>query len=246
MLVIDGGFSRPYHPETGIAGYTLVYHSRGFQLVQHLSLIHILVVGSASAQNWQHLTSNDLQGAYRTYGTVNGSETVADNAAITKEDAGTYTLATQGTFDKLINFIDDTKWYQLEVGQDGKIFSGANGTFVLIQERDTETGKVYLRAMPKATAEKNGAKLNASLWKIEYTKNDGVSGGYFRYINKETNLAITFDHTLIKNAEVSELRAGVNDWSWYTVNKNSAKFGLERVYSYPVSYTHLISPHRNR
>ena len=191
-----------------------------------------LVVGSASAQNWQHLTSNDLQGAYRTYGTVNGSETVADNAAITKEDAGTYTLATQGTFDKLINFIDDTKWYQLEVGQDGKIFSGANGTFVLIQERDTETGKVYLRAMPKATAEKNGAKLNASLWKIEYTKNDGVSGGYFRYINKETNLAITFDHTLIKNAEVSELRAGVNDWSWYTVNKNSAKFGLERVYSY--------------
>ena len=33
MLVIDGGFSRPYHLETGIAGYTLVYHSRGFQLV---------------------------------------------------------------------------------------------------------------------------------------------------------------------------------------------------------------------
>lgn len=35
MMVIDGGFSRAYHPETGIAGYTLVYHSRGFQLVQH-------------------------------------------------------------------------------------------------------------------------------------------------------------------------------------------------------------------
>mgnify|MGYP004595882637 FL=1 len=35
MLVIDGGFSRPYHSQTGIAGYTLVYHSRGFQLVQH-------------------------------------------------------------------------------------------------------------------------------------------------------------------------------------------------------------------
>ena len=35
MLVIDGGFSKPYHLETGIAGYTLVYHSRGFQLVQH-------------------------------------------------------------------------------------------------------------------------------------------------------------------------------------------------------------------
>lgn len=35
MLVIDGGFSRPYHSQTGIAGYTLVYHSQGFQLVQH-------------------------------------------------------------------------------------------------------------------------------------------------------------------------------------------------------------------
>ena len=35
MRVIDGGFSRAYHSETGIAGYTLVYHSRGFQLVQH-------------------------------------------------------------------------------------------------------------------------------------------------------------------------------------------------------------------
>ena len=35
LMVIDGGFSRAYHKETGIAGYTLVYHSRGFQLVQH-------------------------------------------------------------------------------------------------------------------------------------------------------------------------------------------------------------------
>jgi len=35
LMVIDGGFSRPYHKETGIAGYTLVYHSRGFELVQH-------------------------------------------------------------------------------------------------------------------------------------------------------------------------------------------------------------------
>ena len=35
MMVIDGGFSRAYHKETGIAGYTLVYHSRGFELVQH-------------------------------------------------------------------------------------------------------------------------------------------------------------------------------------------------------------------
>lgn len=35
LMVIDGGFSQAYHKTTGIAGYTLVYHSRGFQLVQH-------------------------------------------------------------------------------------------------------------------------------------------------------------------------------------------------------------------
>lgn len=35
LMVIDGGFSRAYHKTTGIAGYTLIYHSRGFQLVQH-------------------------------------------------------------------------------------------------------------------------------------------------------------------------------------------------------------------
>jgi fructose-1,6-bisphosphatase-3 len=35
LLVIDGGFAEPYHKETGIAGYTLIYHSRSLQLVQH-------------------------------------------------------------------------------------------------------------------------------------------------------------------------------------------------------------------
>ena len=33
--MIDGGFARAYHDKTGIAGYTLVFHSRGFELVQH-------------------------------------------------------------------------------------------------------------------------------------------------------------------------------------------------------------------
>lgn len=35
MMVIDGGFAKAYHDTTGIAGYTLVFHSRGFELVQH-------------------------------------------------------------------------------------------------------------------------------------------------------------------------------------------------------------------
>ena len=35
LLIIDGVFSKAYQKKTGIAGYTLVYHSHGLQLVQH-------------------------------------------------------------------------------------------------------------------------------------------------------------------------------------------------------------------
>ena len=35
LMVIDGGLSKAYRSTTGIAGYTLVFHSRGFDLVQH-------------------------------------------------------------------------------------------------------------------------------------------------------------------------------------------------------------------
>ncbi|MCL1998752.1 MAG: fructose-1,6-bisphosphatase [Turicibacter sp.] len=39
MIVIDGGFARAYHQETGIAGYTLIYNSRGLFLAQHNSFL---------------------------------------------------------------------------------------------------------------------------------------------------------------------------------------------------------------
>lgn len=35
VFVIDGGFSRAYQSETGIAGYTLIYNSQGMHLVSH-------------------------------------------------------------------------------------------------------------------------------------------------------------------------------------------------------------------
>lgn len=35
LLQIDGGFSKPYHKKTGIAGYTLVSNSKGMNLVMH-------------------------------------------------------------------------------------------------------------------------------------------------------------------------------------------------------------------
>ncbi len=54
LFVIDGGFSQPYHKETGIAGYTLVYHSRGFDLVQHAPFTSTEVA---------ILTGNDIKSA---------------------------------------------------------------------------------------------------------------------------------------------------------------------------------------
>ena len=35
VLVIDGGFSKAYQKETGIAGYTLIYNSYGLNLTAH-------------------------------------------------------------------------------------------------------------------------------------------------------------------------------------------------------------------
>jgi fructose-1,6-bisphosphatase-3 len=34
-ILIDGGFCKAYHKKTGIAGYTLIYSSRGLRLVAH-------------------------------------------------------------------------------------------------------------------------------------------------------------------------------------------------------------------
>jgi fructose-1,6-bisphosphatase-3 len=36
LVVIDGGFCRAYHPQTGIAGYTLIYNSHGMRLSAHM------------------------------------------------------------------------------------------------------------------------------------------------------------------------------------------------------------------
>ena len=62
LLVIDGGFSHAYHRTTGIAGYTLVYHSKGFYLVQHepfTSTADAVVKGSDIVSFKQIITRTD-------------------------------------------------------------------------------------------------------------------------------------------------------------------------------------------
>ena len=41
LYVIDGGISKAYQKQTGIAGYTFIFNSRFMALAEHLSLIHI-------------------------------------------------------------------------------------------------------------------------------------------------------------------------------------------------------------
>lgn len=62
LLVIDGGFAHAYHRTTGIAGYTLVYHSKGFYLVQHepfTSTTDAVVKGSDIISVKQVITRTD-------------------------------------------------------------------------------------------------------------------------------------------------------------------------------------------
>ena len=143
-----------------------------------------LVAGSVSAQNWGDTGNSTLQGAYRTFET----KSVANNPAINMATGNA--MSTGAAWSKNVNAIDASLWYQLEVEDNTTDYAD-----VLIQERDYETGKVYLRVVSKKEA-----PLNASLWQIKYSKPDGVSGGYFTYINKETGLALTLDHSAVPAA----------------------------------------------
>lgn len=192
-----------------------------------------LMSGSAFAQlpltgsNWQNVAPAS-QGAYRTFGT---KSTTATGANISAALETATKLQTGGTWTKDVLTIDENQWYQLEVTPFG--VAQAATPDVLIQERNNLTGEIYLRSVPQAAANTELAPLNASLWKIKYSKADGQSGGYFTYVNKETGLALTFDHSVVANDSITELRAGTAEWSWYTVGKtNNTAFNFERAFSY--------------
>lgn len=62
LLVIDGGFSKAYQPKTGIAGYTLTFHSRGLELVAHqpfLSSAEAIKSGTDIKSSTQIVELND-------------------------------------------------------------------------------------------------------------------------------------------------------------------------------------------
>ena len=132
-----------------------------------------------------------------------------------------------------INHIQADKWYQLKT-----TITTVNGDAdaILVHVRDTQTGKVYLKAVPQ-----DAATLLNSLWRIQYTKEDGVGGGKYTFVNKETGLELSFDHSwgvLDANGQTSVAEFnGVQEacnmtWEWYNNNKQTYFFAQVAPYAY--------------
>ena len=133
-----------------------------------------------------------------------------------------------------ISHIQADKWYQLRT-----TITTLNGDVdaILVHVRDTQTGKVYLQAVPQ-----DAATLLNSLWRIKYTNEDGVGGGKFVFVNKETGLELSFDHTWSSSidgvayyAENGVQEACNTEWEWYATDKITSPDVFEKVA--PYAYT---------
>ena len=178
-----------------------------------------LATGSVFAQTYDA----DANFAYRLGQT--GYTNIAGNKNPVLDPAnGWLKTVTGAPWVKDVKQVEEGLWYQLEV-KDGSTPIAD----VLIQERDTKTGKIYLRVVEKNESGK--APLTASLWKIKYTAEDGVSGGKFTFVNKETGYELSFDQTLAQDANVEYLSKGINEWNWYLNNNGAQVMGWTKLYS---------------
>ena len=145
------------------------------------------------------------------------------------------TFAGVTTNTSTIKHIYADKWYQLRTTMVDPA-TKEKVSALLVQERDPQTGKLYLKAVP----EKNcySVYLLPSLWRIKYTEKDGVGGGKFTFVNKETNVELSYDHTYsaTSNSGISKdnavLEACNTTWEWYNNNSQSLDFEKVAPYSY--------------
>ena len=188
-----------------------------------------LLAGGASAQysesNWKW-NNTTPQGAYRTFETRSVS-TTTDGAGTVHNPAfkvDNSALANGSAWSKDVNNIQSDLWYQLEIQNDGTRFAD-----VLVQERDYETGEVYLRSMNK-----NTAPLNASLWKIMANDDLSASGPDFTFVNKATGTPLSVDLSKISTTAANVVLEGsTSAWKWEpTVSVPTGFMGVQSVYSY--------------
>lgn len=147
-----------------------------------------------------------------------------------------------------VNSIDETKWYQLVVSEEGdKEGEQANhvdgiGAYmtVLTMERDYTTGNLTLTV--KKIEE---AALTHSLWKITTVRDNVNSRDLFAYENMETGYKLTFDEfnaldlngssdatTVVKEVEATILNGCTDNWRWYTHKAQTSDFAQKTVFSF--------------
>ena len=139
---------------------------------------------------------------------------------------------------KTVKKIDPNKWYQLRTTEfygnealrmPGRPYSGSE---VLVHYRDLFTGEVYLRAVPAEEA-----PLVPSLWRLEY-KADGVGGGVWTFINKETGVELTYDPTFANTKDKLNSRSALMvrsctvNWEWYNTDEQNLIFKEVAPYTY--------------
>ncbi|MDY3069225.1 MAG: DUF6383 domain-containing protein [Parabacteroides sp.] len=171
-----------------------------------------------------------------TVGLMLGGSLLSSSAfAHTPEYRTIRTYAGITAVDATINHITADKWYQLRTTMIDKQ-TGEKISALLVQERDQQTGKLYLKAVPEK--ECYNVYLLPSLWRIKYTEKDGVGGGKFTFVNKETNMELSYDHTFSAalgsgmTKDNAVLEACNTTWEWYNNNSQSLKFDQVEPYSY--------------
>lgn len=195
-------------------------------------MVSTLLAGSFSLTAF----ANNHEIPYRTQATL------ADAFDVTENDLG-------------VNYIDPDRWYQLEVSTPAE----GDAAKVLVQVRDYETGRLYLKVVPQASLKLADAtsenldnpnpSLTSSLWKIEVVKKD-LGTFMYRFTNKETGYQLTYNCAETNEVELSDLADGllqgakatlptdtiksdVDMWRWYTTDrKTTGSFGVAKLYTF--------------
>ena len=161
---------------------------------------------------------------------VNGAVTYRSEvvkSAITDSVVGTANLEN-------VTSINQEYYYQLKVKPESIGLKTTDDPYVLVAERNYETGQVYVFAQ-KAT----DAILSHSLWKIKVTDRS-ANGRVYTFVNKETGYELAYDHDkafVVGDthfvAEVgAESNGCISNWAWYTTESDSKPLDYKKIYSY--------------
>ena len=138
-------------------------------------------------------------------------------------------VMSSGEIDNPVNHFEENKWYQL-VDEDGKL---------LVQDRLTYYNGDGSNALILKMESPGNSPINYSLWSIK-AYDDGHSGKNFVFVNKETNMELEYGHVkaytkeMIDNYQYASSYLGgcLQNWTWYTTDKQVNDFGYAPLYSY--------------